>query len=168
MQNEKKSTLSDKEQLFCGFYVSTGNSYDAAVMAGYKRNATLVGEKLLNKKSVQSEIEKIAKFRFKTMQTRAVCGYERLAFGNVSDAVKLLSTVNPETLPLDEMDFFNVSEIRRLKDGAMEIKFFDRIKAIEKLEELSGGNSSGAVPFYKALEKSTLALNLVSRGDDSD
>ena len=37
---------------------------------------------------------------------------------------------------LAESDLFNVSEIKRVKGGGVEIKFFDRQKALEKLEEL--------------------------------
>ena len=36
----------------------------------------------------------------------------------------------------------------------MEIKFFDRQKALERLEELQAGTSDGALPFYRALERS--------------
>ena len=33
------------------------------------------------------------------------------------------------------MDLYSVSEIKRPKDGSMEIKFFDPLKALEKLYE---------------------------------
>jgi hypothetical protein len=37
----------------------------------------------------------------------------------------------------------------------MEIKFFDRLKALEKLSEISqSGNDTGALSFYEALERS--------------
>ena len=34
------------------------------------------------------------------------------------------------------LDLFNVSEIRRVKGGGVEVKLFDRQKALEKLLEL--------------------------------
>ena len=34
------------------------------------------------------------------------------------------------------MDFFNISEIKKKKGGDIEIKFFDRLKALEKLQQL--------------------------------
>ena len=51
-------------------------------------------------------------------------------------------------------DLFNVSEIRRPKDGAMEIKFFDRIRALEKLEAAVDDSETRLADFYSALMKS--------------
>lgn len=50
-------------------------------------------------------------------------GFRRLAFGGIHDAVRLLfcEDVNPRTLK--NMDLFAVSEIRRPKNGGMEIRF---------------------------------------------
>ena len=63
-------------------------------------------------------------------------GFRRLAFGGIHDAVRLLfcEDVNPRTLK--NMDLFAVSEIRRPKNGGMEIRFFDRIEALRLLSEL--------------------------------
>ena len=51
--------------------------------------------------------------------------------GNI--AISLLFMENPSVDKLKTMDLFSVAEIKRPKDGAMEIKFFDRLKALEKL-----------------------------------
>ena len=88
-------------------------------------------------------------------------GYQRLAFGSISDAVSLLFMQNPTQEELRAMDLFSVSEIKRPKDGTMEIKFFDRLKALEKL---SAGieNEGGATPIYDAIMKGAQALNTPS------
>ena len=57
------------------------------------------------------------------------------------------------------MDLFNISEIKKPKDGAMEIKFFDRIKALEKLEQIDSNHTNEKMPFYLALEKSVENIN---------
>ena len=58
-------------------------------------------------------------------------------------------------LGTEKLDLFNVSEIKRPKGGGLEIKFFDRLKALEHLEQLcTGGDEDSALPFYKALENS--------------
>lgn len=57
------------------------------------------------------------------------------------------------------MDLFNISEIKRVKGGGMEIKFFDRIKALEKLENSDVNGFNDAVPFYQALEQGVKALD---------
>ena len=38
---------------------------------------------------------------------------------------------------LAKADLFNVSEIKRIKGGGVEIKFFDRQKALERLSDLN-------------------------------
>ncbi|MCM1114366.1 MAG: terminase small subunit [Clostridium sp.] len=88
-------------------------------------------------------------------------GLRRLAFGEITDAVSLLFE-SEETIisTLPRLDLFNVSEIKRAKGGGMEIKFFDRLKALDKLGELaSAGEKKGAASFYEALEKSTVKTN---------
>lgn len=91
-------------------------------------------------------------------------GLETLAFGNVSDAVSLLFLSDEEVLSkIKRMKLSNISEIKRPKGGGMEIKFFDRIKACEKLAE-SESSGEGGLSFFAALEKG--AENLAESGDN--
>lgn len=83
------------------------------------------------------------------LSKKAVSGYERLAFGNVTDAVKLMFSDSPENL--ENYDLFNVAEIKRPKDNSMEIKFFDRLKALEKLEFLGRPDKTNTSDFYNAI-----------------
>ena len=96
-----------------------------------------------------------------------IAGYRRLAFGSVADAVRLLLTSDGDA-PLDPetLDLFLVSEIKRPKAGGLEIKFFDRQKALDRLSELLGGNTDGALPFYAALEASAKALKTYGEADE--
>ena len=80
-------------------------------------------------------------------------GLERLAFGDITDAVRLIYLEQPQDGQIERLDLFNVSEIKRGKNG-VEIKFFDRIKALEQLAELSDDGGDGAEPFYRALNES--------------
>mgnify|MGYP001138328001 CR=1 FL=1 len=77
-------------------------------------------------------------------------GFRRLAFGGIHDAVRLLfcEDVNPRTLK--NMDLFAVSEIRRPKNGGMEIRFFDRIEALRLLSELET-SGTGAQALLSAI-----------------
>lgn len=81
-------------------------------------------------------------------------GLRHLAFGEIQDAVRLLYAPEEQILPaLGEMDLFNISEIKRPKGGGMEIKFFDRLKALEKLQALEASKGRNpAAAFYQALE----------------
>ena len=165
--SESNKKLSDKEKLFCSLYISCGNAASAAYRAGYRRNAEISSQRLLNDASITDMIRKISEERMKTAKARAVCGLERLAFGSISDGIRLIFSDEPSALKLEEMDLANISEIKRLKDGSLELKFVDRIKAMEKLEQLSHSKEDEALPFYKALQKSAAALNS-SYEDDPD
>lgn len=166
LQKKNKKSLSEKEKLFCSFYVSCGNPYEAAVKSGYAIKPSSAAERLLRRDDILQEITKVSNLRQRAAKNCALCGYERLAFGSVSDAVKLLFIEKPLDYDIDKMDLFNVSEIRRPKDGSMEIKFFDRLRALEKLEELCGNEDNKTKPFYQALQQSTLAVNKVFGEDD--
>lgn len=77
-----------------------------------------------------------------------------LAVGSVSDAMLLLFLDDEEIIRrLPRLKLSNVSEIKRPKGGGMEIKFFDRIKAFEKLQEITSSNGSQGLSFFQALEK---------------
>ena len=90
----------------------------------------------------------------KTPREEICNGFRQLAFGKVQDAVALLFADDREILEkLPDYNLFNISEIKKPKGGGMEIKFFDRIKALEKLWEFSETGSSEPLSFYRALEE---------------
>ena len=72
---------------------------------------------------------------------------------------------NLDGVDVESLDLFNIAEIKRPKTGGLEIKFFDRIKALEKLGDiLDSAENDSARPFYNALEKSAAALE-VGKGE---
>lgn len=83
-------------------------------------------------------------------------GYRRIAFGDVSDAIRLLFCEEVAPRSLKNMDLFSISEIKRLKGGGMEIKFFDRIQALQCMQELEGDTTGCG--FYQALENGARVL----------
>ena len=62
---------------------------------------------------------------------------------------------------ISKLDLFNVSEIKRVKGGGVEVKLFDRLKALEKLFELSNA-------FSDRDKASDLMSALISSGEDED
>ncbi|CDD52605.1 terminase small subunit [Ruminococcus sp. CAG:379] len=62
---------------------------------------------------------------------------------------------------LSRLDLFNVSEIKKVKGGGLEIKFFDRQKALERMYEYASSADSGATA------RSLLAA-LAGGGDGED
>lgn len=93
----------------------------------------------------------------KSRRDEVLEGYRRIAFGDVTDPVRLLFCEELTPRTLRTMDLFNVSEIKRPKGGGMEIKFFDRIRALQCMQEMEGGDGAGC-GFYQALEEGARAL----------
>ena len=91
-------------------------------------------------------------------------GYERLAFGSTADAFRLLMSTEEDGIDVGKLDLFNVAEIKRPKDGAMELKFFDRLKALDQLGNIPE-DGGAAVSLYEALK--TSARGIGGGGDDT-
>ena len=94
---------------------------------------------------------------------RVLLGYERLAFGSTTDAFRLL--MSEAELDVSLLDLYNVSEIKKPKDGAMELKFFDRLKALEYLAE-SSADTGEAGSLYDALNR--CAANIGGESTDEN
>lgn len=159
-------SLKEKEKLFCYYYCESRNARNAAIRAGYPIMTSRNAAKLMSREDIRKEIERIDVTRLVSTQ-EVISGYRQLAFGSVADALKLVYREDcPDSFDIENFDLFNISEIKKPKGGGIEIKFFDRIKALEHLETLAGGerNENTALPFYLALEKSAAAL----RGDDNE
>lgn len=118
--------------------------------AGYKTAPGKAALKLADRDDIRAEINRCAEQA--GFRQEVAAGLRRLAFGRGTDALRLL---RPEETPnVETLDLFNVSEIKQAKNGGLEIKFFDRQKALEKLAELAQATDEGAQPFYQALERS--------------
>lgn len=161
----KQKGLTKREKEFCRQYICFGSAKSAAVAAGYRNNPEGKGEELLCREDIMAEVCRLCALKKQTEAQLARTGYRRLAFGSIADAVSLLYMESPTTAQLEKMDLFSVAEIKRPKDGSMEIKFFDRLKALEKL---SAGEAEDkeVSPVYEAIRQGALALN--SSEDKSD
>lgn len=158
---QKKLLL--KEKLFCYYYLKLQNYKEAAIKADYKHIlAESIGAKLLQKKEILDYIKLLKGQDFiKGGLDNVKSGLERLAFGSICDSIKLiLSGEGIDFNKIDTMDFFQISEIKKPKDGCFEIKFFDRLKALESLSKLYQNNieDNQSNSFFSALEKSALYI----------
>ena len=86
----------------------------------------------------------------KEIQKKIQEGLERLAFGSVGDAVKLLFCEEISPRMLNRLDLFPVAEIKRPKGGGVEMKFFDRLRAMQCLQEFCQDHAQGSDEFYRA------------------
>ena len=149
-----KKSLSKKETMFCYHFVETGNIIEAFSMSGMKNSPESL-PRLMSDQMIRNQILQNYEYKKLNLGIRAEVGYERLAFGDISDSIKLKFIKNFDDFQIEKMDLFNISEIKRLKDGTMEIKFFDRMKALEKLQKIESEQSDNDfIPFYSALENS--------------
>ena len=154
--NKKK--LTKKELDFCRHYVRLRNPKEAALHSGFTLLPEYRGVALLSKKEIKDKITELEKECHATSQLVSA-GLQRLAFGSVSDAIRLILSVNDGCSPdIDSLDLFNVSEIKIINGKGMEIKFFDRLKALERLGDLScDDRDNGALSFYEAIERSAIS-----------
>lgn len=87
-------------------------------------------------------------------------GLEQLAFGKVNDAVRLVFAEEPpSTAVLARMNLFNVASISRDK-GGVEVKFFDRQRALERLYDYATAGTNG--------ETAESLLRALTAGGDDD
>ena len=84
-----------------------------------------------------------------------------LAAASPNDAVKLLFLGEEDLSLLDGLDLSLISEIKRSPNGAVEMKFVDRLAVLRELLELrkneESQNADGA-NFYAALDKAAQML----------
>lgn len=132
----KKNLLSKREKLFCLYYANSADAQQSAKDAGFSKEPLKKALTLLSRTEIADEISAYLKTRERISSIQACCGYEKLAFSSVSDALSLLYMDSPTKEELERLNLFMVSEIKRPKDGALEIKFFDRLKALEKLSTM--------------------------------
>lgn len=145
--------LKTKLDSFCCNYVLLGSVEEAAVRAGFPReNALSEGVGLLKTEECRQRIAQLRDILSDSSSVAA--GLKRLAFGSCADAVYLVFADElPPAEVIGKLDLFNVSEIKRVKGGGVEVKLFDRMKALEKLFELENAFSdrTKAESLIKAL-----------------
>ena len=151
-----KRKLKPRERLFCGF-AGLGDAERAARKAGYTGDCKLKGDRLLCEEAILEEIDRQIAIRRKTLSRMATIGYQRLAFGSIADALRLLFAESPTEQELRDMDMFTVSDIRRNKDGMLEIKFFDRLRALEKLGADAKEDNAGVAGLMEAIGRGAMA-----------
>lgn len=156
--------LTDKQRLFCIYYLKCFNATQAAIKAGYSADtAYSIGPENLNKPVIANEIKRLKSKMTNTLFVEAMDVlnvYLKIAFADVTDyltfgqkEVPVMTMFGPmmegegdnkkpvtkivnfvDFKPSDEIDGTLISEIKQGKDG-VGIKFSDKMKALEKLEK---------------------------------
>ena len=156
--------MTSKEKMFCSYFVQLQNHKEAAIKAGYEpEKADVLGMKLLAQKEVQKQIDKIVFENQKNnLLQKSIAGFERLAFGSITDPIKLLSDKSLENMKdASNLDLFNISEIKKSQNGTVEIKFFDRLKALEKIFEISKLSMEMDMAMAMSMKEDSDSLDLI-------
>ena len=74
----------------------------------------------------------------------------KIALSNPNDAIAL--ALNPKTRGVKGLDLWGVSEFKQGKDGNIELKFVDRVKAMDLLLANLSGGEDGMAALVAALE----------------
>ena len=160
--------LKKKELMFCHHYLKTGNPKEAAILSGYNSSPEAKAMWLLSRPEICQKIDELYSEKKRNFIYRAAIGYERLAFGNISDAIRLIFSEKLNFAEIEKMNLFNIAEIKKPRDGALEIKFFDRLRALEKLEQIdTEENAVKNVQFYSALENSIQKLGKTTQSQEN-
>ena len=136
--------LTKKERSFCIGFINSGDIDFAERYSGLDN-----GRELLCREEIRDELRRLSDVFNESVAYTASAGLKKLAMGSVADAVSLLYKEKPDHDVLEKMDLFLVSEIKR-KDNCVEIKFFDRLKALEKLSCLPE-DSGGVAGLFDAI-----------------
>lgn len=159
--------LKHRESEFCRLTAVLGDPAEAARRAGYKEPAQAWPE-LITRRDIADEIHRVTVEVSKVFRDTMICGIYRLMSCDNGDAVKLLYHDEISDREIDELNLSGVAEIKRTDKG-VELKLFDRLRALDKLRELndtvSGSQSAGGL--LEAMRLSAQALS-GSGGADGD
>lgn len=129
--------MAGEQKRFARFFFYLRNLREAALHTGARaEEAEDRGLELLHSAETEAELKKLEEADSDTL-SYVKRGLNRIAFGAVNDAVKLVfDAENMTARDIMGMDLFNVSEIKISGKNVLEIKFFDRQKALENLGNL--------------------------------
>lgn len=103
-----------------------------------------------------------------TLRRMVLEGYQKLALGPVGDAVRLMMADDGDWLDFQKLDLMNLAEVKRGK-GVIELKFFDRLAALDRLAQLAKEEeNSGLDRFCAALSQGAKELYRGEGGDNDD
>ena len=100
------------------------------------------------------------------LRRTVVDGYRKLALGPVGDAVRLMMAEDGDWLDYQKLDLMNLAEVKRGK-GVIELKFFDRLAALDRLAQLAKEDEGqGLDRFCAALSQGAKELYQKEGGED--
>ncbi|WP_096635833.1 terminase small subunit [Clostridium cochlearium] len=151
----QNTELTDKQRLFCIYYIKYFNATKAAIKAGYSKDtAGEQGYQLLQKTSIQSEIKKLKANKLNKAMLEPEDIFQKyidIAFADISDYVTFGRKEmevdkdeegNPVMIEVNYVDFKDsnevdgtlISEVSQGKNG-VSVKLQDKMKALQWLSD---------------------------------
>ena len=130
--------------LFAQEYIVDLNATRAAIRAGYtERHAAVTASKLLRNTNVEYWIDEAQELKARSRNItvdRALEEYRRIAFAQTTDMTTLkggyVQIKDTDSLTTEQKSA--ISQIRQKKDGELEVKFYDKLKALDSLAKYLG------------------------------
>lgn len=147
--------LNEKQVLFCLYFLKSRNQTMAAIQAGYsKKTAHVAGSRLLKNVKVRAYLNRLRQEMRSELFLEAadvIQEYMKIAFFDLTDFTEFGQKAVPvginkdgelitkkvdyvRTRNSDEVDGTLIKEIKQ-SDSGITIKFYDKMKALEKLEK---------------------------------
>ena len=135
--------------VFCRTYLRTMDPEQAAEAVGRRDGFSMLGSATVRKRLDRMREDAAGQVRREDVIRRLA----QLAFGRANDAIALALSPERESRNVAKMDLSAVSEFKVTDKGGVEIRFLDRVKALEALcvllERQEG--EAGAEAFLRAL-----------------
>ncbi len=127
-----------RHRKFCRAYLRSMNVETAARESGYRD-----GYRTMEMEDVQARLERMREAAGQVRREDVIRRLAQLAFGRVNDGVKL--ALRPGETEPAELDLAAVSEIKVTDKGGVEVKFIDRLRALETLHSLLEGQGENGL-----------------------
>lgn len=191
LEELKDAELTEKQRLFCLYYVKAFNATMAAMKAGYSKDtAHVIGCENLKKPKIVKEIKRLKGTMTQDIFIDAMdvlSKYVKIAFADITDyvtfgqrEVPVMTMFGPAkdgkgnivTKKINYVDFNEseiidgtiIKEVKQGKEGVA-IKFLDKMKALEKLEKYFD-----LIPdkWKRKIEEEKIALAKLKAGEDAE
>ncbi len=152
--------LTKRQEDFCRLYAELLSPAEAAIQAGYSaEGARLTALRLLENRRVRERINSvIGEKQLSNIRETALRGLCRAALADPSGALRLLDCGDEGVSRAAEgAELLCISEIKKQKGGGTEIKFIDRVKALEtvcRFADPEGNGKTGIDDLINAVKAS--------------
>lgn len=135
---EENAEMTEKQRLFCLYYIKSFNATQSAIKAGYAKDSAHVrGAELLRNSKVRGEIKRLKGYTAHELLIDAMDvlqQYVKIAFADIGDYCRVEGRFSVAVTNSDKVDTSVVSEIKETQNG-ISLKLHDKMAALAKLEQ---------------------------------